>query len=185
VASVCGQQEATGGEFKCGQALGYAWMHSCVSITSSLHLDVTSFIGGQLDARQLSSQEGLPFLSSLLLPSQSLIVRIDTAGPVSAKPYVALYISDIGTTAHGLVAWKGGFLTLDSGAGALVWVDAETVKQAEKRADESKTVLKQGDVVKAKVKVLWTVSERRSETPLGKRGSGEGRERALDPLIQK
>ncbi|KAG1681109.1 hypothetical protein FOA52_015551 [Chlamydomonas sp. UWO 241] len=86
----------------------------------------------------------------------SLIVRIDMPGD-GKEPYVSTRITKIGVKAHGLVAWKGGFLVLDSDSAALVWVTAETVAAAEAAARDGNGPDSGG--VKATVDVLWTSAE--------------------------
>jgi len=82
----------------------------------------------------------------------SLIVRIDT--DATHVSHIATRITHVGVKSHGLVAWKGGFLVLDSDNARLVWVDAKSVAAAEAVAIANGSPDAGG--VPAAVTVLWT-----------------------------
>ncbi len=83
---------------------------------------------------------------SPLPASQSEMVRLDMPAASALAPSIAARISGVGTKSHGLVEWEGGFVSLDSDSGALVWVELGG-GEAEGSAP----------TIKAHTKVLWKV----------------------------
>lgn len=74
------------------------------------------------------------------------MVRIDLPASEGAEAAVGARITGVGDKSHGLVEWRGGFVSLDSDSASLVWIDATTVAATHGQA-----------TVVASRKVMWKV----------------------------
>lgn len=84
-------------------------------------------------------------------------MRLGRSDTGSTQTFLELgRLRGVGTKAHGLVAWGGGLLTLDSEGGRLVWLEPlKEVRKSEEMGDE--TVMGPDGDIPYRSTVMWEV----------------------------